>query len=413
MMSTRQRFYLSWTMMVVAAIIVISANTIFVPATSYIARDLGVAEAAMSSNMVFSRISMIVCMFCFAAFADLFTSRRLMQAGLVICTVSCGLSAMAKNIFVFDLAQVIEAISRATIMLTMQLWIAGISNKNNLASRLSWYTILITISPILAPSVGGVIAESASWQYCFIVLGVLSLSMLAGISLFRIQERTEQQESTQPKAKFAPMETLRAYRQVITRSPLLPLSFSLGWMAWFEGGYLAIASFLFVDELGLNAAELGGITMIYVAGAFAGRFPIMYIQKHYRPRVTFLYHQVVVLLATFGALGYRMVTGHHDIVEIAVVMAVFGFGFSGMYIYCLRNSMVIEPDKKSVYTSLFNTIYSVAALLGVLTIQGLYLAKFSSVNIFQTQIATATVFMLVGVVLHLNALKKMNKENTL
>ena len=28
MMSTRQRFYLSWTMMVVAAIIVISANTI-------------------------------------------------------------------------------------------------------------------------------------------------------------------------------------------------------------------------------------------------------------------------------------------------------------------------------------------------------------------------------------------------
>ena len=139
----------------------------------------------------------------------------------------------------------------------------------------------------------------------------------------------------------------------------------------------------------------------------------MYIQKHYGPRVTFLYHQVVVLLATFGALGYRMVTGHHDIVEIAVVMAVFGFGFSGMYIYCLRNSMVIEPDKKSVYTSLFNTIYSVAALLGVLTIQGLYLAKFSSVNIFQTQIATATVFMLVGVVLHLNALKKMNKENTL
>ena len=70
-MTIKQRFYLSWIVMVVAAIVVISANTIFVPATSYIARDLGVAEATMSSNMVFSRISMIVCMFCFAAFADL------------------------------------------------------------------------------------------------------------------------------------------------------------------------------------------------------------------------------------------------------------------------------------------------------------------------------------------------------
>jgi len=405
--------------MVAAAIIVISANTIFLPSTSYIARDLGVDEAAMSSNMVFSRLSMIICMFCFAAFADLFTSRRLMQTGLVICIISCGLSALSKNIYVFDLAQIVEAISRATIMLTMQLWIAGISNKENLASRLSWYTILITISPILAPSVGGMITEWASWQYCFIVLGILSLAMLAGMSVFRIQEKStgeqaqakaNQRSTAEGKVKFAPMETLRTYGEVIRRSPLMSLSFSLAWMAWFDGGFMAIVSFLFVDELGLNAAELGGIIMVYVAGAFAGRFPIMYIQKHYGPRVTFIYHQVVVLTALFGALGYRLITGHHDIIEIAIVMAVFGFGFSGMYIYCLRNSMVIEPEKKSVYTSLFNTVYSVAALVGVLTIQGLYLAKYSSVHIFQTLTATAAVFMLVGTGLHLKALQKMNNN---
>ena len=202
-MTTNQRFYISWTLMMTAAIVIISANSIFVPATSYIARDLGVAEAAMSSNMVFSRSGMIICMFCFAAFADLFTSRRLAQAGLVICIVSCVLSAIATNIYVFDLAQIIEAVSRATIMLTMQLWIAGISNKDNLASRLSWYTVMITIAPILAPSVGGVIADFVSWQYCFVVLGVLSLVMLAAISMFRIVDRTEQRD--QNKARFSPM----------------------------------------------------------------------------------------------------------------------------------------------------------------------------------------------------------------
>ena len=395
--------------MVAAAIIVISANTIFVPSTSYIARDLGVDEAAMSSNMGFSRLSMIICMICFAAFADLFTSRRLMQTGLVICIISCGLSALSKNIYVFDLAQIVEAISRATIMLTLQLWIAGISNKENLASRLSWYTILITISPILAPSVGGMITEWASWQYCFIVLGILSLAMLAGMSVFRILEKSTGGQ-VQDRAKFAPMETLRAYGEVIRRSPLLPLSFSLAWMAWFDGGFMAIVSFLFVDELGLNAAQLGGIIMVYVAGAFLGRFPIMYIQKRYGPRVTFLFHQAIVLLATVGALCYRLLTGHHDIAEIAVMMFVFGFGFSGLYIYCLRNSMIIEPEKKSVYTSLFNALYSIAALLGVLTIQGLYVAKFTSVSIFQTLVATATVFMLVGTVLHLKALKTIDTK---
>jgi DHA1 family bicyclomycin/chloramphenicol resistance-like MFS transporter len=336
----------------------------------------------------------------------------LAQAGLVICIVSCVLSAIATNIYVLDLAQIIEAISRATIMLTMQLWIAGISNKDNLANRLSWYTVMITIAPILAPSVGGVIADYVSWQYCFIVLGVLSLVMLAAISMFRIVDRTEQRDQAQPlvKAKFAPMKTLREYREVISHSPLLPLCFSLAWMAWFDGGYMAIVSFLFVDELGLSAAQLGGIIMVYVAGAFLGRFPIMYIQKHYGPRATFIFHQAIVLLATVGALCYRLLTGHHDILEIAVMMFVFGFGFSGMYIYCLRNSMIIEPEKKSVYTSLFNALYSIAALLGVLTIQGLYVAKFTSVNIYQTLVATATVFMLVGTVLHLKALRKIDNK---
>ena len=150
--------------------------------------------------------------------------------------------------------------------------------------------------------------------------------------------------------------------------------------------------------------------MVYVAGACLGRFPIMYIQMRYGPRVTFLFHQAIVLLATVGALCYRLLTGHHDIAEIAVMMFVFGFGFSGLYIYCLRNSMIIEPEKKSVYTSLFNALYSIAALLGVLTIQGLYVAKFTSVNIFQTLVVTATVFMLVGTVLHLKALKKIDNK---
>ena len=206
------------------------------------------------------------------------------------------------------------------------------------------------------------------------------------------------------------METLRQYREVLVGSPLLKMNFSLIWMAWLEGGFMAIVSFLFVDELGLNAAELGGIIMIYVAGAFVGRFPIMYIQNHYGARVTFLYHQAVVLLASISAVTYYLVMGKHDIIEIAIVMAVFGFGFSGMYIYCLRNSMVIDPEKKSVYTSLFNSLYSIAALFGVLTIQCLYIADFSSVAVFQTLMAVATLFMLVGTILHLNALRKMTQN---
>ena len=399
-------YYLSWTLMTIAAISIISANSIFVPSLSYIADELGTSEAMASSNMAVSRICMVICMFCFGAFADLFSTKRLMQAALCICMLSCGLSAAAWNIGVFDVAQAIEAVSRAMVMLTMQLWIAAISNKDNLASRLSWYAILITIAPIAAPSVGGFVADWLSWRYAFILLLLLCLAVFIVLSVYKLYEG-EEEKTKDEKAKFAPMETLREYRRILSSSPLLKLSFSLGWMAWIDGAYMAIASFLFIRELGLSASSLGLIIFTYVAGAFAGRFPILYLQKHYGPRITFIFHQSVVLLATVGSALYYVVTGSHSVVEIAIVMVLFGFGFSGMYIYCLRNSMVIEPEKKSVYTSLFNSFYSIATFLGVVTIQVLYTFDFTSIGIFQTLMVVASIAMVAGGIMHLQEVKRV------
>ena len=399
-------YYLSWTLMTIAAISIISANSIFVPSLSYIADELSTSEAMASSNMAVSRICMVICMFCFGAFADLFSTKRLMQAALCICMLSCGLSAAAWNIGVFDVAQAIEAVSRAMVMLTMQLWIAAISNKDNLASRLSWYAILITIAPIAAPSVGGFVADWLSWRYAFILLLLLCLAVFIVLSVYKLYEG-EEEKTKDEKAKFAPMETLREYRRILSSSPLLKLSFSLGWMAWIDGAYMAIASFLFIRELGLSASSLGLIIFTYVAGAFAGRFPILYLQKHYGPRITFIFHQSVVLLATVGSALYYVVTGSHSVVEIAIVMVLFGFGFSGMYIYCLRNSMVIEPEKKSVYTSLFNSFYSIATFLGVVTIQVLYTFDFTSIGIFQTLMVVASIAMVAGGIMHLQEVKRV------
>ena len=398
--------------MALAAISVISANSIFVPSLSYIADELGTSEAMASSNMAVSRICMVVCMFCFGAFADLFSTKRLMQAALCICMLSCGLSAAAWNIGIFDIAQAVEAVSRAMVMLTMQLWIAAISNKENLASRLSWYSILITIAPIAAPSVGGFVADWLSWRYAFILLLLICLAVLVVLSVYKLYEGDRESGSqgvketgSQGKARFAPMETLREYRRVLTASPLLKLSFSLGWMAWIDGAYMAIASFLFIRELGLSASSLGLIIFTYVAGAFAGRFPILYLQKHYGPRVTFAWHQIIVLLATVGSAIYYFLTGSHSVVEIAITMVLFGFGFSGMYIYCLANSMVLEPEKKSIYTSLFNSFYSIATLLGVVTIQVLYTFDFTSIGIFQTLMVVASIAMVAGGIMHLQEVK--------
>jgi len=419
-MNNRKEYLLSWGVMTLAAISVISANSIFVPSLSYIADELGTSEAMASSNMAVSRISMVVCMFCFGAFADLFSTKRLMQTALCVCIFSCGLSAASWNIYIFDVAQAFQAVSRAMVQLTMQLWIAAISNKKNLAARLSWYTILITIAPIAAPSVGGFISDYLSWRYSFILLIVLCAAILVILSLYKLykgddkEAEEEQQEAKsnnaepqKAKPRFAPMQTLREYRRVLSSSPLLKLSFSLGWMAWIDGAYMAIVSFLFVRELGLSASSLGLIIFTYVAGAFAGRFPILYLQKHYGLRTTFLFHQIVVLLATAGSALYYFLTGSHSVVEIAVVMTLFGFGYSGMYIYCLRNSMVIEPEKKSIYTSLFNSLFSIAPFLGIVTIQVLYTLDLTSIAIFQILMVVASVAMIFGGIMHLQEVKKL------
>ena len=402
---SKAKFYFSWILALSTAVAIIAANSIFTPSLAYIARDLGVQEEVAASNMTISRGMMIICMFTFGAYSNLFSSRRLMQGALAIGMLSCVLSASAVNITMFNLAQGVEAVSRAMIMLTVQLWIAGISNEKTLTTRLGLYAIIITIAPLGAPAIGGFVADWLSWRWSFVFLGILMAVMLILLSCFSIEE------AAPSRKRFNLKEKWNDYKDVIMHSPLLKMTASVSWMAWIDGAYMAIVSFLFVDELGLKASSLGMIILTYVIGAFAGRFPVMYLQKHYSQRVTFLYHQIVVLIATIGGGAWYFLTGSHSIIEIAIVMALFGFGFSGLYIYSLGSSMLIDNERKSVFASVFNSAYNVAAMLGVVSIQILYGFDFTSIKIYQIVLCVATVGMLICIPLHLSSLKKLSKES--
>ena len=401
----KANFYFSWILALSTAVAIIAANSIFTPSLAYIARDLGVEEEVAASNMAICRGMMIICMFTFGAYSNLFTSRRLMQGALAIGMLSCAISASAVNITMFNMAQGVEAVSRAMIMLTVQLWIAGISNEKTLTTRLGLYAIIITIAPIGAPTIGGLVADCMSWRWSFVFLGILMAVMLILLSCFRIEE------AEPSRKRFNLKEKWNDYKDVIIHSPILKMTASVCWMAWIDGAYMAIVSFMFVDELGLKASSLGMIILTYVIGAFAGRFPVMYLQKHYSQRATFLYHQIVVLIATVGGAAWYFMTGSHSIIEIAIVMALFGFGFSGLYIYSLGSSMLIDNERKSVFASVFNSAYNVAAMLGVVCIQILYGFDITSIKIYQIVLCVATVGMLICIPLHLSSLKKLSKES--
>lgn len=157
----------SWILVVSIALIVRAAGNIFLPSISYMARDLNVDEAVATSNLNLYYIILAICYIVLGPVCDRFQKAFLLRLGLVVCIVGCAMAAVATNIHVLNIGRSIQALAAGLCMLSSQLWISEHSDKKNMMAQLAWFSMVAALAPLLAPFLGGFIADWFSWRYDF------------------------------------------------------------------------------------------------------------------------------------------------------------------------------------------------------------------------------------------------------
>ncbi|WP_147312541.1 DHA2 family efflux MFS transporter permease subunit [Thermomonospora umbrina] len=131
---------------------------------------LGFMLVQTSLLMVFGRMS------------DVFGRRRMYLTGLAVFTLANLLAGFAPSIEVLIALRVLAAVGGSVLLANGTAFIAHAFPAGRLSEGLGVYFGVLTAAPLIGPSAGGLIVESAGWQWVFwfnVPIGVIALGWAA------------------------------------------------------------------------------------------------------------------------------------------------------------------------------------------------------------------------------------------
>jgi DHA1 family bicyclomycin/chloramphenicol resistance-like MFS transporter len=331
----------------------------YLPAASAIAQEFGRSTPQLTLAAYFAGFA--VGQLTQGLISDRFGRRAPLAAGLTIYTLASICCALAQGTTSFCAFRVLAAFGAAASIVVPRAMVRDIADGAKAAALMSGVMQVMSVAPVVAPVLGSVVLEVASWRMIFVVAALYGAVGLA--LLFYFLPETLARER---RLSIDLVASLRLFRGVLREKQFLTnaLVGTFGMGALFA--FLAGSPTVFMTQYGYTPTAYG-LTLALIGAATVGFFRLntWLVQRRGAPRVISL--GVVVWLV---ASGYLLACGlrpplHSSPVFIALL--VFSLG----YCFIPSNTQVGALSRHAAHaasaTALMSTMqYSGGAVTGAL-----------------------------------------------
>jgi EmrB/QacA subfamily drug resistance transporter len=144
-------------------------TTIMNTALPSIARDLGETPIGMQSVIICYMLSVAFFMPTSGWMADKFGIRKVFVFANLMFTLGSFLCALAPSLGALVVARIIQGAGGAFLMPVGRLIVMRVYPRSRLTEVLSFISMPALLGPLLGPTVGGFLAEYASWHWIFLI----------------------------------------------------------------------------------------------------------------------------------------------------------------------------------------------------------------------------------------------------
>ena len=178
---TKKKYFL--TILILGTLSAISPFSIdmYLPGFPAIARDLNttVAQVQLSLSSFFIGIS--VGQLLYGPLLDRYGRKKPLYFGItlyLISSVGCAFTGSVESLIVF---RFLQALGGCVGMVASRAMIRDLFPVSEIAKVFSLLMLVIGVSPLIAPTVGGYVTAIFGWHYVFIILAVMSALILAAV----------------------------------------------------------------------------------------------------------------------------------------------------------------------------------------------------------------------------------------
>ena len=233
----------------------------YLPAFPAIAKNLHstVSEVTLSLSSFFIGIS--AGQLLYGPLLERFGRKRPLYAGLCfyfLASVGC---ALAQSVHLLIIFRLFQALGGCVGMVAARAMVRDLFAVKENAKVFSLLMLVVSVSPIIAPTVGGYITAVLGWRYVFVILILVVLLILAGTYFFLPESKPPD-----PDFSLKPAPIIRNFASVLKHPHFI--TYALTGAISYAGlyAYIGGAPHVFMEIFKVSGVQFGWIFALIAAG---------------------------------------------------------------------------------------------------------------------------------------------------
>src|SRR5580704_4564076 len=258
--TAKKRFYLIFILGLLSAIGPFSID-MYLPAFPAIALDLHttVAQVALSLSSFFIGISFGQLLY--GPLLDRFGRKKPLYAGLflyLLASVGCALARTADALIALRLLQ---ALGGCVGMVASRAMVRDMFHVKENAKVFSLLMLVVAISPIIAPTLGGYVTAAFKWQFIFVILILINIIILAAIYFILPESR-----APDPNFSLKPKPIIENFLRVLKEPQFYTYALTGSVASAGLYAYIAGSPYVFMELFKVSERQYGWIFAMIAMG---------------------------------------------------------------------------------------------------------------------------------------------------
>jgi len=293
-----------WLIAILAAVTATGpfAMQIFLPALPAIQTSFAVSSATAQLTLSASMIAIAVGTLIYGPLSDRYGRRPILLLGLVVFVVGGLGCALAPDIHTLIAARILQATGGAAGMVIARAVARDHYGPSRAAGVIARLTTVMVVAPMVAPAIGGVLVDVASWRAIFALVCIAGIVVIGAVVIL-FQESHRAEDRMESAAGM-----LRGFAQLLASPRFVVLALYPAFSSTIFFSFISGAPYVMVVLLHRPATEYGLYFMLVAGGFMLGNFASVRLTERY-PTLTLMTAGMLIALAgvlitiAFAAVG--------------------------------------------------------------------------------------------------------------
>jgi MFS transporter, DHA1 family, multidrug resistance protein len=299
-MSARQKYYIL-TILILGALATISPFSIdmYLPGFPAIAKDLNTTIDKVQLSLTAYLVGISIGQILYGPLLDRFGRKAPLYVGLFIYVAASVGCAFTHSVSALIVMRFLQALGGCAGIVAAQALVRDLFPVRQTAQAFSMITLVIAVSPMIAPTVGGYVTAAFGWSSIFLVLACITLGIIGAVYfLLPTGKIADASMSLMPKA------VLSNFYSVVRQPQFLIYTAAGGLATAAPFAYIAGSSDVFINIYQFTEQQYGWI-FAFLAFAVIGPTQLNHVLlKKFRSeqiiKATLIYQTLVGILLTIG-----------------------------------------------------------------------------------------------------------------